>query len=286
MQPARVIGDKKQREFQFTDKDFNYIRQLVSDNTGIVLSEAKRDMVYGRLSRRIRELRLSSYKAYCDRLKNGDEEELIAFTNALTTNLTSFFREPHHFDFLKNKLLPELKNSKADRKLRIWSAGCSSGEEPYSIAMVVHEVFATVIDSWDIKILATDLDSNMVQKAANGIYTEERVTGLEKNRLNKYVKSGSGDNVGMVKMSPKLQKLITFKELNLMHEWPMTGPFDFMFCRNVVIYFDKPTQKILFDRYADLLAPKAHLFIGHSESLHNVTTRFNLLGKTIYQKMN
>ncbi|VAW94055.1 Chemotaxis protein methyltransferase CheR [hydrothermal vent metagenome] len=284
MLAARKLGDTKKREFEFTDKDFNYIQQLVADSTGIVLSEGKRDMVYSRLARRIRELKLNSYKLYCDRLKNGDEDELIAFTNAITTNLTSFFREPHHFDFLKNKLLPEIKKNKSSRKLRVWSAGCSSGEEPYSIAMVVYEVFETVLDSWDIKILATDLDSNMVQTAANGVYTDERVTGLAKSRLNKFVKSGSAHNAGKVKMSPKLQNLITFKELNLMNDWPIKGPFDFMFCRNVVIYFDKPTQKILFDRYADLLAPNAHLFIGHSESLHNVTTRFNLLGKTIYQK--
>ncbi len=274
----------KRREFEFTEKDFNFIQQLVAESTGIVLSEGKRDMVYSRLTRRIRELKLNSYKTYCDRLKAGDEAELIAFTNAITTNLTSFFREPHHFEFLKDKLLPEIKKNKISRKLRIWSAGCSSGEEPYSIAMVVHEVFEDVLDNWDIKILATDLDSNMVQTAANGIYTDERVTGLTKPRLNKFVKSGSGHNSGKVKMSPKLQNLITFKELNLMNEWPIKGPFDFMFCRNVVIYFDKPTQKILFERYANILASDAHLFIGHSESLHNVTDRFNLLGKTIYQK--
>jgi len=284
-QATRTVGDTKQREFDFTDKDFEFIRKMVSDNTGIVLSEGKRDMVYGRLSRRIRELKLSSYKAYCDKLKNGDEQELVAFTNALTTNLTSFFREPHHFEYLKNTVLPAIKKNNTSRKLRIWSAGCSSGEEPYSIAMVVHEVFGSLLKTWDVKILATDLDSNMVQKGANGIYTEDRVNGLEASRMKKYVKSGSGKNAGNVKMSPKLQELITFKELNLMHEWPMNGPFDLMFCRNVVIYFDKPTQKVLFDRYADLLHPNAHLFIGHSESLHNVTTRFNLLGKTIYQKI-
>jgi len=182
---ARKLGDTKNREFEFTDKDFYFIQELVSDSTGIVLSEGKRDMVYSRLTRRIRELKLTSYKSYCDRLKDGDKDELIAFTNAITTNLTSFFREPHHFDFLKNTLLPDFKKNKVSRKLRIWSAGCSSGEEPYSIAMVVHEVFESVLDSWDIKILATDLDSNMVQTAANGIYSDERVTGLTHSRLKK-----------------------------------------------------------------------------------------------------
>jgi len=285
LQTARALGDTKKREFEFTDKDFDYIQKLVADSTGIVLSEGKRDMVYSRLTRRIRELKLTSYKSYCDRLKNGDEDELIAFTNAITTNLTSFFRESHHFDFLKTKLLPEIKKNKTSRKLRIWSAGCSSGEEPYSIAMVVDEVFSNVLAAWDIKILATDLDSNMVQHAANGVYTEERVTGLTKSRLNKYVKSGSGKNAGKVKMSPKLQSLISFRELNLMNEWPINGPFDLIFCRNVVIYFDKPTQKILFDRYCNLMVPNGHLFIGHSESLHLVTNRFKLLGQTMYQKI-
>ncbi len=284
MQAARKIIEAKEREFEFTEKDFNYIQQLVADSTGIVLSEGKRDMVYSRLTRRIRALRLSSYKEYCDRLRDGDQDELIAFTNAITTNLTSFFREHHHFDFIKNKLLPSIKKNKVSRKLRIWSAGCSSGEEPYSIAMVVHEVFADVLGSWDIKILATDLDSNMVQTAANGIYTEERVTGITKSRINSFVKSGSGNNAGKVKMSPRLQQLITFRELNLMNDWPIKGPFDIIFCRNVVIYFDKPTQKILFERYCDLMVPDGHLIIGHSESLHRVTDRFKLLGQTIYQK--
>ncbi|GMR16864.1 MAG: chemotaxis protein CheR [Gammaproteobacteria bacterium] len=274
----------KPREFEFTDSDFNYIRNLVSDNTGIVLSDGKRDMVYSRLTRRIRELKLSNYKSYCDRLKTGDEKELIALTNAITTNLTSFFREPHHFDFLKTTLLANLKKNKTSRKLRIWSAGCSSGEEPYSIAMVVHEVFESVLTHWDIKILATDLDSDMVRKAELGIYAADRVTGIEQSRLNKFVKNGSGENQGSVKISPRIQSLISFKGLNLMQHWPLKGMFDIIFCRNVVIYFDKPTQKVLFDRYADLMVENGHLFIGHSESLHMVTDRFRLLGKTIYMK--
>ncbi len=277
--------DEKEREFHFTDKEFKFISKLIGERTGIVLSDAKRQMVYGRLSRRLRQLKLTKFSDYCDMLTNGHESELIEFTNAITTNLTAFFRENHHFDFLKKTVLPELiRKNLNTKRLRIWSAGCSSGEEPYSIAMCVREAIPN-LSSWDVKILATDLDSNMVQRGKSGIYTSERVEGLSDSRMKKWVERGKGDKSDKVRMSEKLRELITFKELNLMEGWPMKGPFDFMFCRNVVIYFNKETQRELFDRYADLLRNDAYLFIGHSESLNKVTDRFNLLGKTIYQKV-
>ena len=269
------------REFHLSDKEYNYIRRLVSERTGIVLSDAKRDMVYGRLTRRLRQLGLDSFSAYCELLKDGHEQEMIEFTNAITTNLTSFFREPHHFEFLAEKLLPGIIKNKSEKRLRIWSAGCSSGEEPYSLAIVAKEV---VPSDWDVKILATDLDSNMVSRGKAGIYPAERVEGLSKSQLKRWVRHGRGENSDKVKMSSQLQDIITFKELNLMHEWPMRGPFDVIFCRNVVIYFNKDTQKMLFGRYADLLVKRGHLFIGHSESLYKVSDRFALLGQTIYQK--
>lgn len=277
--------EDRDREFQFSDKEFKFISDLVGERTGIVLSSAKRQMVYGRLSRRLRQLKMTKFSDYCEMLTSGHEEELIEFTNAITTNLTAFFRENHHFDYLKNTVLPEvIKNNAQTKRIRIWSAGCSSGEEPYSIAMCLREALPKST-GWDVKILATDLDSNMVQRGKSGIYTAERVEGLTPARMKKWVKKGSGENDDKVKMSDELRDLITFKELNLMEGWPIKGPFDFMFCRNVVIYFNKETQKVLFDRYADLLAPKAHLFIGHSESLNKVTDRFDLIGKTIYQKV-
>jgi len=277
--------DNREREFHFTDKEFKFISDLVGERTGIVLSSAKRQMVYGRLSRRLRQLKMTKFSDYCDMLTSGHEEELIEFTNAITTNLTAFFRENHHFEYLKSTVLPEIiRNNAGSKRIRIWSAGCSSGEEPYSIAMCVREALPKS-SGWDVKILATDLDSNMVQRGKNGVYTAERVEGLTPARMKKWVKKGKGENADKVRMSDELRELITFKELNLMEGWPIKGPFDFMFCRNVVIYFNKDTQRILFDRYADLLAPKAHLFIGHSESLNKVTDRFELLGKTIYQKV-
>ena len=277
--------EERQKEFHFSDKEFKFISDLVGERTGIVLSSAKRQMVYGRLSRRLRQLNMTKFSDYCDMLTSGHEEELIEFTNAITTNLTAFFRENHHFEYLKNTVLPELiKNNASTKRLRIWSAGCSSGEEPYSIAMCVREALPKS-SGWDVKILATDLDSNMVQRGKDGVYTSERVEGLTPARMKRWVKKGKGDNADKVRMSEELRDLITFKELNLMESWPIKGPFDFMFCRNVVIYFNKDTQRILFDRYADLLVPKAHLFIGHSESLNKVTDRFDLIGKTIYQKV-
>jgi len=273
----------KDREFEFSLEDFKFISDVVAKRTGIVLSDAKHDMVYSRLARRLRQLRLSEFSDYLEIIKSGDENEILEFTNAITTNLTSFFREKHHFEFLRSKVLPHLKLTKKDRRIRIWSAGCSSGEEPYSIAMTVRDVFPS-LSGWDIKILATDLDTNMVQHASDGVYTQERVAGLDKKHSKKWVLQGRGNHSGDIRMSQELRDMITFKQLNLMDEWPMTGPFDFMFCRNVVIYFNKETQRDLFNRYANLVDDNGYLFIGHSESLHKVSDRFSLLGQTIYQK--
>ncbi len=277
-------ADFESREFPFTDKDFRFIQQLVGERTGIVLTDIKRTMVYSRIARRIRQVGVENFSEYCSLLKSGDETELISFTNAITTNLTSFFREAHHFEYLKNTVFPELEKLKLDKRIRIWSAGCSSGEEPYSIAMTVYDYFKHK-QGWDIKILATDLDYEMVERASKGVYKEDRVTGLDKLHLKNYVKRGRGAMAGNVRMSRDLMELITFKQLNLLHEWPFKGPFDIVFCRNVVIYFNKDTQRELFDRYADMMSDNAPLFIGHSESLFKVTDRFKSLGQTIYRKV-
>lgn len=273
-----------EREFTFTQHDFESIRDMVGERTGIVLSEHKVDMVYGRLARRLRQLNLKSFKEYLARLKQDDDQELVEFTNALTTNLTAFFREEHHFDFLINTGIPNLIKQRPNKRLRIWSAGCSTGEEPYSIAMTVQEALP-LIRAWDVKILATDLDSNVVNRAKAGVYDQERVNGISKSRLNRWFRKGKGAQEGKVKVTTELTDMITFKQLNLMHEWPVKGPFDIIFCRNVVIYFNKDTQRKLFSRYADLLANDGYLIVGHSESLHKVTDRFELLHKTIYKKI-
>ena len=276
---------KRDTEFRLSDRDFRHIRQLVSRHTGIALSDAKRDMVYSRLARRLRQLGLENFKAYCQLLEGDEAEaELGHFTNAVTTNLTSFFREPHHFSYLGEQLLSELYRLNAgERRLRIWSAGCSTGEEPYSIAMTVRENLPPGRD-WDIRILATDLDTNVLASAKRGIYTEERLQNMPQGRRRRWFNRGRGDNLGLLSAKPELREMITFRQLNLMGDWPMKGPFDIIFCRNVVIYFDKPTQSVLMERYAELMADHGHLFLGHSETLYRVTDRFKLIGQTIYGK--
>lgn len=274
------------RTYDFSNQDFERIQSLASDLMGISLSEAKQDLVYGRLCKRLRHLRINHFAQYCDLIEAGDTEEIEHFTNALTTNLTSFFRESHHFEFMARTLLPAVIKDKSSqghsRRLRIWSAGCSTGEEPYSIAMTVLEQ-KIQRPAWDVRILASDLDSNVVATAKAGIYTRDRISNLDK-KLLRWIRKGSGDQDNKVQVSSQLQDLITFKQLNLMHSWPFHGPFDFIFCRNVVIYFNKETQRNLFDRFAEMLPIGGHLFIGHSESLFKVSERFKLIGKSIYQR--
>jgi len=274
-----------EREFTFTDQHFNILRSLVNKHTGIKLSDSKRELVYGRLARRLRSLGLTSFDPYCRLLKTDPDTELVNFVNAITTNKTDFFRESHHFDFLCKKIIPDLLGlHHLSRRLRIWSAGCSTGEEPYCIAMMLMESIPN-ITNWDVKILATDIDSNVLLKAERGVYNQETMQGVSKARRIRWFKKGKGENAKLFCVSPQLKQLITFKQLNLMNDWPMRGPFDLLFCRNVVIYFDKQTQAKLFDRYADIMADYSYLFIGHSESLYSVTDRFEHLGQTIHRKI-
>ncbi len=272
-------------EFDFSDQDFQRVRRIINEVAGISMADSKRELVYGRLAKRLRQRGFQRFSDYCDLLETGeDEAEQREFVNALTTNLTAFFRELHHFDYLGKELLPTLirARSLSNRRIRIWSAGCSTGEEPYSIAMVVRETLPAV--GWDVKILATDLDSNVLATAERGVYEWNRVKDLSEARLRRWFQKGRNAQSGSVRTAPALRDLITFRQLNLMDDWPMRGPFDLIFCRNVVIYFDKPTQSVLFERFADLLVERGHLFVGHSESLFKVTERFSPLGKTIYQK--
>ena len=270
-----------QEEFALQDRDFHKLVKIVMDTAGIVLSEKKRAFIHGRLGRRLRVLGLSDFSEYCDLLdtRAGDDERLNLI-NAITTNHTSFFRESHHFDYLTKLILPTIVGANgASKRLRIWSAGCSTGEEPYTIAMTLrgHQPLA----GWNVKILATDLDTNVISHAAEGVYDAERVESIPETYRKRYLTSQDGRAV----MRDELCDLITFKHLNLLGEWPMSGPFDIIFCRNVVIYFDKQTQRKLFDRYAEILRPDGWLFIGHSESLLNVTDRFDLVGRTVYRRI-
>lgn len=272
------------REFTYTKDDFEYIRKLVYKVSGISLSDVKQDMVYSRLARRLRVLNIPTFKEYTQYLESNHDLELTNAINAITTNLTHFFRENHHFESLKNEILPGLVASKPrGNRLRIWSAGCSTGEEPYSIAMTVREAIPT-IRQWDAKILATDLDSNCVAHCKEGIYDIKRIAPVQDLLVQKWFKK-LPDNPNKVQVSSELASDITFKVLNLMEQWPIRGPFDVIFCRNVVIYFDKPTQQKLFQRFYNLLAPGGTLFLGHSEQLGAFQEKFEALGKTTFRKI-
>ena len=273
--PAPPLG-----EVPLTDEDFSAIAAMVREHSGIVLSASKRDLVYSRLRRRLRALRLSSFAEYRALLAGAPGgEEQVRMINAITTNLTGFFREPHHFDYLAQRMVPALPDGW--ERLRIWSAGCSSGEEPYSIAMTLRRHIPD-IDAKDVRILATDIDTDMVATGAAGRYAMERAAAIPPELRQRFVRRL---DAGTVEMDPALKALIAFKPLNLLGEWPMRGPFDAIFCRNVVIYFDKPTQRVLFDRFADMLAPNGLLFIGHSESLFRVSDRFQHLGRTVHRRI-
>lgn len=271
-----------EREFKFTRDDFDCLRDLVTQNTGIIADEDKFTLYYSRLARRVRKLGLQNFSEYCSFLNQNLETELIELVNSVTTNLTSFFRENYHFEFLKDTVIPVIKKT-GTRKMRIWSAGCSSGEEPYSIAISLAQAIPD-LTNWDIKILATDLDSSVVKTAAEGVYDERKLDGVDRTIVKKYFMQGESNNTGFVKVIPELVNLIEFKQQNLLHKWPLIDRMDFIFCRNVVIYFDRATKNKLVDRYADLLVEGGYLFMGHSESLFKSSDRFKLLGKTIYQK--
>jgi chemotaxis protein methyltransferase CheR len=272
------------REFGFSDADFNALRALVRKHTGISLSDAKRELVYGRLSRRLRALGLRTFSDYRELLTKDEQgQEFVEFCNAITTNLTSFFRESHHFDYLRDQVLAPLAKRGPGQRLRIWSAGCSTGEEPYSIAMTVREALPEGVRH-DIKILATDLDSDVLSRARSGIYAQERVQGLSAERRSTFFREQHEGSVVRHAVRADLGELITFNQLNLMHQLPMKGPLDVIFCRNVVIYFDKDTQRDLFRRYAQLQRPGDILFLGHSESMFKVSDDYTLVGRTVYRR--
>ena len=266
----------QQREFCFTDAHFRKVKAALYDHAGIVLAENKQDMVYNRLVRRLRELNLHDFDHYLENIEESSTEFGL-FINAMTTNLTAFFRESHHFDFIAKTIVPQVAKS-GKRRLRIWSAGCSLGEEPYSLAMTLLSS-GQDISNWDIRILATDIDSDVLNRAKSGVYAQDRVGVLPKGYLPKFFLKGQGDCIGDVQARAELREMIAFKYLNLMEQWPIKGPFDFIFCRNVMIYFDKVTQARLLSKMAALLKPDGHLFVGHSEALARHDSHFKLIGK-------
>jgi chemotaxis protein methyltransferase CheR len=272
---------------ELTEGDFNYLSNLINDQAGIRLTSAKRELVYARLAKRLRALGFDSFQQYCDLLRRGDEEELVLCVNAITTNVTSFFREAHHFEFLERTVLPELIEAKSrgeTKRLRIWSAGCSSGEEPYSIEIILREQAA--LRNWDVRILATDLDTHILERAQRGVYDLKQIEKVTPARRQRWFRLGIGKNDGLISVTPELKERVYFRQVNLKGPWPMHGFFDVIFCRNVVIYFDKEMQKKLFNRFAEILSSNGYLFIGHSESLFGISERFKVAGTTIYRKIN
>lgn len=277
-----MLAEKRinEREFEFTAADFSRIRKLIYQHAGISLSEAKTDMVYSRVGRRLRSEGFDTFKDYLDALeKNNHLDEWEAFTNALTTNLTSFFREEHHFPILANHL------SQSRQPIRIWCSAASTGEEPYSIAMTVCEAFGSL--NPPVEIIATDIDTNVLATAAAGVYPYDRVSKLSEKRRKHFFQKGVGPQEGFVRVKNELRQLITFSQLNLLaQQWPLTGQFDAIFCRNVMIYFDKPTQSTILSRFLPLMKADALLFAGHSENFLYVSKELHLLGKTVYELKN
>ena len=272
------------RVFRFTDEDFGFLRKLITAHTRIQVTEMKREMVYGRVSRRLRHLGMTSFAEYCKLLQENLESELGNLINAITTNLTSFFREPHHFDYLRHAAFPTILESNASyRRVRIWSAGCSTGEEAYSIAITAGQACHAFTD-WDIKVLGTDIDTNVLDRARRGVYPLADIERLPAAVRQRAFLKGMNGHAEQAKLKEEIRRLVTFLPLNLIEAWPMRGPFDAIFCRNVVIYFDRATQMALFDRFADILTPGGFLFIGHSETLFGISNRFELIGQTIYRK--
>lgn len=271
------------REYQLSDDDFQRIRRLVRARLGIALAPCKRELVYGRLSRRLRALKLQNFSAYLQRLESGDADELQHFCNAITTHLTSFFREHHHFEFLSQWLLPALERGNAgSRRMRFWSAGCSTGEEPYSIAMVLLEHMRQLRD-WDVRILATDIDTNVLRHASAGVYGAERLARVDPGRVLRWFEALADGRE--YRAREELKRLVCFKALNLMDDWLMQGPIDTIFCRNVLIYFDRETQRQIVARMAALQRPGDHLILGHAESLLQVSTQYQLVRDTIHRRL-
>lgn len=272
-----VATDTDIRDFAFDERDFRRVSRLIHQRAGIHLSAHKRDMVYSRLARRVRALGLTRFCDYLDALETDDGPEWEAFVNALTTNLTSFFRESHHFD----ELVHHLRRVDA-QKITIWCSAASTGEEPYSIAIAACEAFETLTPP--VRILATDIDTNVLRNAAAGTYALDRIASLSEQRKRAYFQRGSGPNAELCRIRPALQSLVTFRQLNLLDaDYGLRGGFQAVFCRNVMIYFDKPTQYAVLSRMTPLLAPGGLLFAGHSESFAHAQDLVVPCGRTVYR---
>lgn len=283
--PARLGAD----EAGLTDREFEIFRNLVRSHTGIALNPHKRPLLRARLGRRLRVLGLRTFAEYRRHLKESDPagRELVRLVNAITTNKTGFFREVHHFRYLTEQWAPASRVRAArsgERLVRIWSAGCSTGEEPYTIAMTVREALGAASGP-EVRILASDLDTDVLARAETGEYSAEQTAPIPPRLLARYFLRGRGDNSGRVRVRPELRSLVTFRRINLMDpRWPIRPGLDILFCRNVLIYFDRPTQQHILERFLSLLKEDGLLILGHSESAHGLLEGVQHLGNTMYRR--
>jgi chemotaxis protein methyltransferase CheR len=270
-------------EFAYTRKDFSRIAALLQRESGIRMLPSKASLVYSRLAKRLRALRIESFGEYCE-LVGSDDEERMEMLAALTTNVTRFFREPHHFDHLKRQVLPPLLEAARDgARVRLWSAGCSSGQEPYSIALTVLSLMPDAA-RYDIKILATDIDPNMIARGRRGVYSASDLRDVPGDLRQRGFERVAGENAKSFRVADTLNALVSFRALNLMADWPMRGAFEAIFCRNVVIYFEESTQSTLWSRLASTLSPGGCLYIGHSERVFGPSsTALESVGVTTYR---
>lgn len=265
------------REFVWSDADFSRIKALIYQKAGISLHDGKHAMVYSRVSRRLRETGHGSFKSYLDWLENHDGPEWQEFINALTTNLTAFFRESHHFDILAQHL-----RSKPGHAWRIWCSAASTGEEPYSIAMTCAEALGT---GGNFEIVNSDIDTKVLATAQRGVYKADGAKGLSAERLQRFFMRGKGANAGLMRVKPDLQRHMSFQVVNLIRELPLRDSFDIVFCRNVMIYFDGPTQRAVLERIHRVMKPGGMLFVGHAENFSDARNLFVLRGKTVYERL-
>jgi chemotaxis protein methyltransferase CheR len=271
------FGSGRDREFVFTEKDFERVCRLIYEHAGISLKSSKQDMVYSRLARRLRANGINNFRDYLVLLES-DKVEWEAFVNSLTTNLTSFFREPHHFPMLAEHVVKQ----KGRHQFSLWCSAASTGEEAYSMAMTMVDAFGSFAPP--VSIVATDVDTNVLVKAEAGIYPVESVEKLAAEVVKRFFLRGTGVQSGFVRVRAELRAMITFRQLNLLsNSWTIRGPLDAIFCRNVMIYFDKETQLKILQRFVPLLHPDGLLFAGHSENFHNATHLFKMRGKTVYE---
>ena len=270
---------------ELSDKLYQLVSDTVYKHCGINLQDGKKELVRSRLAKLIRKHQMSSYEEYLNEVLSNPGGQLFSeFVDSLTTNLTMFYRESGHFDFLTSTVIPSMLGNKSkygSHKIRVWSAGCSSGEEPYTLGMVLKDKIQD--PKWDIKILATDISTAILQSAKKAVYEKAKVSALPQNLRVKYVQSVQNDP-GMVHVSNEITSLVSFKYLNLIQPFPFKGPFDFIFCRNVMIYFDRQTQEKLVNNYWKVLSPGGVLFTGHSESLTGINHSFKYVKPTIYMK--